>query len=75
MRKVTVLAYLNPDLDKVKSSKLGELRMFLDDKIIDVVPHMGRVVIFKSEKIEHEVRPTLGYERFAVTVWFNQIVE
>ena len=76
LRKVTVLIYLNPDLDKVKTpNKLGELRLFLPDKIIDVVPHIGRVVIFKSEKIEHEVRSTLGYERFAVTVWFNQIVE
>ena len=53
---------------------MGELRLFLPDSIIDVVPHIGRVVIFKSEKIEHEVRSTLGYERFAVTVWFNQVV-
>ena len=76
LRKVTVLVYLNPDLANVKKgSKLGELRLFLSDKIIDVVPHIGRVVIFKSEKIEHEVRPTLGYERFAVTVWFNQVVQ
>ena len=76
LRKVTVLVYLNPDLEKVKKpKKLGELRLFLHDKVIDVVPHIGRVVIFKSEKIEHEVRPTLGYERFAVTVWFNQVVQ
>ena len=72
---MTVLVYLNPDLDKVENKKqLGELRLYLEDKIIDIVPHIGRVVIFKSEKVEHEVRPTLGYERFAVTVWFNQVV-
>ena len=47
----------------------------MKDKIIDVVPRMGRAVIFRSEAIEHEVRPTLGYDRYAVTVWFNQIVQ
>ena len=35
---------------------------------------MGRVIIFKSEVVEHEVRPTLGYDRYAATVWFNQVV-
>lgn len=36
---------------------------------------MGRAVIFKSEVIEHEVRPALGYDRYAVTVWFHQKCE
>ena len=48
--------------------------MYLPDKILDVVPRMGRALIFKSEVIEHEVRPTLGYDRYAVTVWYNQLV-
>ena len=78
LRKITVLVYLNPDLDTVQSSdpqaKMGELRLYLPKKIVDVVPRMGRAVIFKSEEIEHEVRPTLGYDRYAVTVWFNQLV-
>ena len=69
---MTVLIYLNPDLDKLTDKdKKGELRLFLRDKIVDVVPHFGRAIIFKSEKIEHEVRPTLGYERYTVTVWFS----
>ena len=55
-------------------AKLGELRLYFPDRIVDVVPRMGRVVIFKSEAIEHEVRPTLGYDRYAATVWFNQVV-
>lgn len=78
LRKITVLVYLNPELDQVKAAnpqaKLGELRLYLPKKIVDVVPRMGRAVIFKSEILEHEVRPTLGYDRFAVTVWFNQLV-
>ena len=70
-----MLIYLNDELDQVKASneeaKLGELRLYLPNKIIDVTPRLGRAIIFKSEVIEHEVRPTLGYNRYAVTVWFN----
>jgi hypothetical protein len=32
---------------------------------------MGRVIIFQSEKVEHEVRPNKGYQRFAVTSWYR----
>jgi hypothetical protein len=35
------------------------------------MPHIGRVIIFLSEKIEHEVKPTKGYERFALTTWYR----
>jgi Rps23 Pro-64 3,4-dihydroxylase Tpa1-like proline 4-hydroxylase len=50
---------------------MGELRVYLKDEIVDIMPHLGRVIMFKSEKIEHEVRPTKGYERFALTTWFH----
>ena len=32
---------------------------------------MGRTIVFKSTKVEHEVRPTKGYDRFAITTWFH----
>jgi hypothetical protein len=35
--------------------------VYLKDSIIDIVPHIGRVIMFKSEKIEHEVKSTKGY--------------
>ena len=54
---------------------MGALRLFLPDKYIDIVPRMGRVVLFKSEIVEHEVRPTINYDNFVLTVWFNQIVK
>ena len=49
----------------------GELRLYLKTKILDVVPRMGRTIVFKSTKIEHEVRRTKGYDRFAITTWFH----
>jgi len=40
--------------------------------MVDIVPRIGRTIIFKSELVEHEVRPTKGYERFAITTWFSK---
>ena len=74
LRKFTVIVYLNPDLDKMKGPDgLGELRLYLPDKIVDVMPHMGRIIVFRSDQIEHEVRPTTGYQRFALTAWYRHI--
>ena len=63
---ITAITYLNSE---VSTDKRGELRLYLDSKILDVVPRMGRTIVFKSTKVEHEVRPTKGYDRFAITTW------
>ena len=34
---------------------------------------MGRIIIFRSDEIEHEVRPTTGYQRYALTTWYRHI--
>ncbi|CDW88855.1 c transferase [Stylonychia lemnae] len=76
MRKYTLITYLNPNLEQikeVKTNKLGQLRLYLKEKIVDIVPHLNRSILFKSESVEHEVKPTVGYQRFAVTTWFRHI--
>ena len=42
--------------------------------VVDIVPRLGRAVLFRSEEMLHMVRPTLGYDNYAVTVYFNQVV-
>ena len=42
--------------------------------VVDVVPRMGRAVLFKSEEMMHKVEPTVGFDNYAVTIYFNQIV-
>ena len=73
-----MVIFLNEEgLDEARENhplKMGALRLFLPDGYINVVPRMGRAVLFKSEVIEHQVRTTLGFENYAVTAWFNQIV-
>ena len=38
------------------------------ERFVDVAPLAGRLVIFDSRRVAHEVRPTYG-ERWAVTLW------
>jgi SM-20-related protein len=63
-RRVSAIWYLNPAW-----SGGGELRLHLDGKTLDVEPVLDRLVVFLSEKIEHEVLPAAA-ERWAVTAWF-----
>ena len=78
IRKVTLIIFLNEEgVDEQRESDplhMGALRLYLPTEYIDVVPRMGRAILFKSQILEHEVRPTLGYDNLALTVWFNQVV-
>ena len=42
--------------------------------VVDIVPRLGRAVLFKSEDMLHKVLPTVGFDNYAVTIYFNQIV-
>lgn len=64
-RKLSVICYLNngwlPDYG-------GQLRLWLSDKSIDVLPTSGRLVCFRSDQIEHEVLPAT-HPRLSITGW------
>lgn len=62
-RRVTAIWYLNPGW-----SGGGELRLHLDPPR-DIEPLDDRLVVFLSEKLEHEVLPAAS-ERWAVTAWY-----
>jgi SM-20-related protein len=64
-RRVTAIWYLNPEW-----SGGGELRLHLDEGPLDVAPLLDRLVVFLSEKLEHEVLPSAA-ERWAVTAWYH----
>lgn len=64
-RKLSCIIYLN------KSPKGGQLRIHLRNSscsYIDIEPLFGRLVIFRSDKVEHEVLPT-NSPRIALTIW------
>jgi SM-20-related protein len=64
-RKLSVICYLNNDWSEDFG---GQLRMYLKSGIVDVLPVAGRLVIFRSDMIEHEVLPSKK-ERLSITGW------
>jgi len=64
-RKLSVILYLN---DNWKDEQGGQLRMYLPDQTKDFLPLAGRLVIFRSDAIEHEVLPATR-ERLSITGW------
>jgi hypothetical protein len=78
-RKLTCILYLNPEY---KQGDGGELRLVLsnkEDKIstVDLAPEGGRLLLFWSDEIPHEVLPSAPnhgmndeqLDRYALTVW------
>jgi SM-20-related protein len=64
-RKLSVICYLN---NHWKEEHGGQLRMYLPDRSLDALPLAGRLVIFRSDQIEHEVLPATR-ERLSITGW------
>lgn len=64
-RKLSVILYLNNDW---QDSHGGQLRMYLPGQTKDFLPLAGRLVIFRSDEIEHEVLPATR-ERLSITGW------
>jgi SM-20-related protein len=65
-RRVTAIWYLN---DAWIPAHGGVLRLHLDGGVLDVPPTLDRLVVFLSEKIEHEVLPVAA-PRLALTAWY-----
>ena len=79
-RVLTFVYYLNPDDWDVELDG-GALRMFsssanvdnndesVSEHYVDVTPFSDRMVVFRSDCIEHQVMPSLRRKRIAITVW------
>ncbi|GIM03309.1 hypothetical protein Vretimale_8065 [Volvox reticuliferus] len=69
-RRLTVLTYLNPDWQEKQG---GALRLFPIREgaapVVDVLPVAGRVALFLSAEVAHEVMPAYA-PRHAVTLWY-----
>ncbi|MBN1204987.1 MAG: 2OG-Fe(II) oxygenase [Myxococcaceae bacterium] len=65
-RRVTAIYYANPDW---RPEHGGLLRLYLEDGVLDVAPTLDRLVVFLSERLEHEVLPAHA-PRLALTAWY-----
>lgn len=73
-RIVTIILYLNESWTEADG---GQLRMYFpqedgSERVEDVLPVGGRLVVFLSEEIPHEVLPTRK-ERISITGWLRNI--
>ncbi|MGS2725798.1 2OG-Fe(II) oxygenase [Psychroserpens sp. BH13MA-6] len=71
-RKLSFVCYLNDEDWQPENG--GELVLYLNDDGIEIpktiYPFPGRVVIFESQRIEHEVKP-VRTERLSITGWLK----
>lgn len=65
-RRITAIVYLNPVW---KPEHGGQLTVFVDPPLT-LEPRLDTFVVFRSELIEHEVRPSHA-DRFAITAWYS----
>lgn len=64
-RRLSIICYLNEDW---KEEHGGQLRIYLPEGSRDILPMAGRLVCFRSDKLEHEVLPATR-ERLSLTGW------
>jgi SM-20-related protein len=71
-RKLSFVCYLNTEDWKPENG--GELVLYLGEKAMEaekiIYPFPGRIVIFESQIIEHEVKP-VEIQRFSITGWLK----
>ena len=72
-RKLSFVCYLNDENWQAENG--GELVLYLDEDNKEtaktIFPIPGRVVIFESQIIEHEVKPVLQDQRLSITGWLK----
>ena len=67
-RKLSFVCYLNSEDWKPENG--GELVLYLDDEDKIIYPFPGKVVIFESQELEHEVKP-VNTQRLSITGWLK----
>ncbi|MEY2702055.1 MAG: hypothetical protein RLY43_688 [Bacteroidota bacterium] len=67
-RRLSLVCYLNDENWLPEYG--GALVIYKDNEAITIYPEKGRVVIFDSQKLEHEVMP-VKRERFSITGWLK----
>lgn len=66
-RKISIACYLNQDWTPEQG---GELGIHLEDGILKVEPLAGRIALFRSDTILHEVMRSHA-QRFSITGWLR----
>lgn len=71
-RRLTMVIYLNPGWEESHGGALRLSEGYVEGEMrtmVDVFPVAGRIVMFLSAAIPHEVLPTFA-ERHAISIWY-----
>ncbi|XLS28993.1 2OG-Fe(II) oxygenase [Flavobacteriaceae bacterium M23B6Z8] len=72
-RKLSFVCYLNDDSWEKENG--GELTLYLPEdkkeRALDIYPLPGRVVLFESQLLEHEVKTVKHSKRLSITGWLK----
>lgn len=79
LRKFTLVMFLNDgmDLENPDSpmNKMGSLRLYTEgdssEGVVDILPRVGRAVLFKSEEVLHRINPIVGQDNYFITSYFT----
>jgi SM-20-related protein len=70
-RKFSLVFYLNDDWIATDG---GNIRLYLKDKTEkDLYPNSGKCVFFKSDELEHEVKPSETRYRLSIVGWLKSV--
>lgn len=67
-RKLSIVCYLNNENWQPENG--GELVLYLEHEEKTIYPFLGKVVIFESQVLEHEVKP-VNTPRLSITGWLK----
>ncbi len=68
-RKLSIVCYLNEDYWPRENG--GELTIYAAEEVLDILPLPGRMVVFESQVLEHEVKVVKASERLSITGWLK----
>ena len=68
-RKLSIVCYLNEE--NWPSENGGELAIYTSQGTVSILPLPGRIVIFESQELEHEVKVVKASERLSITGWLK----
>jgi len=68
-RKLSIVCYLNEDNWLPENG--GELTIYKEKEDLDILPLPGKLVIFESQVLEHEVKVVKASERLSITGWLK----
>jgi len=67
-RQYSLIVYLNPDWTEADG---GQLKLYIEDETVEILPESGRAVCFPSHLIPHEVANS-HKRRLSLTGWLKK---